>query len=105
MEPIYLKPKDSNRAQLKVVCVVAGDQFAFAETFGQALVKIFGAGIGVGDLGPAKSEKDLAIQAMEKFEEYMQLIREGKERKASTVLRDLGEILARLIKLKEETPG
>ena len=105
VEPIYLKPKDSNRAQLKVVCVVAGDQFAFAETFGQALVKIFGAGIGVGDLGPAKSEKDLAIQAMEKFEEYMQLIREGKERKASTVLRDLGEILARLIKLKEETPG
>ena len=104
VEPIYLKPKDSNRAQLKAVAVVAGDQFALADTFNKALVEIFGVGIGVGDLEPAKGEKELVLQAKETYDEYWKLIGEGKDRKADKALRDLGEILLEAWeKLKADT--
>ena len=105
VEPIYLKPKDSNRAQLKAVFVLTGDRYALSATFNQALVEIFGdIGIGVGDSETEKGEKDFVDQAINKLDEYWQMTGDGKELQAIKALRDLEEILDEWTnKLKEET--
>ena len=105
VEPIYLKPKDSNRAQLKTVVVRAGDQLAYADRFDKALQKIFGIGIGVepatetaeGATGILPTLKDLHRLAYEKKDQYLRLTGEGKVTEAAQEFKELERILRALV--------
>ncbi len=104
VEPIYLKPEDSNRAQLKTVVVKAGDQFAYANRFDKALQEIFGIGIGVepaantaeGTLGELPTLADVIRLANEKFDQYLKLTGEGKLTEAAQEFKELERLLRAL---------
>ena len=105
VEPIYLKPKDSNRAQLKTVIVKAGGQFAYADRFDKALQKIFGIGIGVdpetetteGATGTLPKLEDLHRLANEKIDRFLTLTGEGKVTEAAQEFEELREIVRALL--------
>ena len=104
VEPIYLKPKDSNRAQLKTVVVKAGDQFAYADRFDKALQEIFGIGIGVepvpetaeGTPGALPTLADMIRLANEKFDQYLKLTGEGRVTDAAQEFKELERLLRAL---------
>ena len=105
VEPIYLKPKDSNRAQLKTVIVKAGGQLAYADRFDKALRKIFGIGIGV-DPVPETVEgtsdalpplADLIRTANEKYDLYLKFTGEGKIAEAAQEFKELEKHLRALL--------
>ena len=104
VEPIYLKPKNSNRAQLKTVVIRAGDQFAYADRFDKALKKIFGVGIGVesatetaeGTAGALPPLAELIRLANEKYDQYLKLTGEAKVMEAAQEFKELERILRAL---------
>lgn len=104
VEPIYLKPKNSNRAQLKTVVIRAGDQFAYADRFDKALKKIFGVGIGVesatetaeGTAGALPPLVELIRLANEKYDQYLKLTGEAKVMEAAQEFKELERILRAL---------
>ncbi len=112
VEPIYLKPKGSNRAKLQVVVVRAGDKLAYAETW-EALRKIFGVGIGVESGGDTENRAEPAIPmldeltklANERYNQYFQLTGEGKFAEAAEAFTELGDILKALAAGKYQKEG
>lgn len=109
VEPIYLRPETINRPDLKSVIVNTGDRLVIAETFDQALQKIFGVGIGIvpetettGQIvkKPRLTLDELAGLANEKYKQYLKLTGEGNFVEAAQALTDLGENLDLLEKLE-----
>ena len=87
VEPIYLKPEGINRPNLVTVVVVAGDKFAAADTFNEALQKIFGVGIGVESAKETAGTgteivlptlTELIKLANDNYNQYLKLTGEGK---------------------------
>ncbi len=98
VEPIYLKPENIDRPSLTVVAVQAGAEFAYADTFDEALQKIFGIGIRVeseaGTTDEATAELLLTLdqlieQANQNLELYLGLTGRGEFEKAAQALIDL----------------
>ncbi|MBI1922628.1 UPF0182 family protein [Candidatus Poribacteria bacterium] len=104
VEPIYLKPEGINRPNLVTVVVVAGDKFASADTFHEALQKIFGVGIGVESPKEAAKEgsatlptlTELIKLANDNYNQYLKLTGEGKITEAAQALMELEKALKAL---------
>jgi len=104
VEPIYLKPEGINRPNLVSVVVATGDNFASADTFPEALQKIFGVGIGVESPKEATKEgsatlptlTELIKLANDNYNQYLKLTGAGKITEAAQALMELEKALKAL---------
>ena len=96
VEPIYLRAETAAYPELRLVAVMHGDKLSYAQTFEEALTGLFTKT----PLVPISeaSHEELAHQAKNAFDGYLQAQGQGEFKKAAEHLQVLSDALNQLLK-------
>jgi len=113
VEPIYLQADTAAYPELRLVVVMHGDDMGYADTFQQALLNLIkgksndsdaSTGYSLQMVNPISNaaSDDLANQANQAFQHYLQLQGEQRFDEAATELQTLKELLQQLVEEAEK---
>lgn len=99
IEPIYLQAEAAAYPELRLVAVMHNDRLSYAETFDEALQGLFQESsppsLEKGPVSPSDSD-ELAAQANDHFENYLNFMGENKFQQAAESLDDLQSTLKKM---------
>lgn len=111
VEPIYLQAEAAAYPELRLVALMHGDQLSYAETFEEAIKGLYGeAPRTIGEAQPVtapgdRSLAELARQANEAFNRYLQSLGDKRFDDAGNALDHLSSTLARLDRQASDAAG